>query len=194
MYYTPPPPSPILCLLREMPSRWCHWFVCLVLTIEVYAMTHLLRLQLLDDARECVRYDEDHDEESAEQDQHRRHDITHVFARDTPVPRQLRDGLELWRSFWPAGGPRDDGDPIGSRGFAVFEVGSVGERWPPSIAAPVMVLLVPVIVEFHVNELALGRSPGLPSGYWRRLMFWRSWVRISAPYTDGRIKFLAKKL
>ena len=35
-YGTPPPPSPMPHSLREMAGRWCHHFVCLVLTMEVY--------------------------------------------------------------------------------------------------------------------------------------------------------------
>ena len=42
MYFTPPPESPIPHLLQEMASRWCHRFVCLVLTIYVYAKTLII--------------------------------------------------------------------------------------------------------------------------------------------------------
>ena len=34
-------PSPMPHWLREMANRWCNWFVCLVITIEVYVKTCL---------------------------------------------------------------------------------------------------------------------------------------------------------
>ena len=34
------PSKPYAHLLQEMASRWCHWSVCLVLTIEVYEITN----------------------------------------------------------------------------------------------------------------------------------------------------------
>ena len=39
MYWYPTPPSPMPCSLQELAGRWCHLFVCLVLTIGVYALT-----------------------------------------------------------------------------------------------------------------------------------------------------------
>ena len=55
----------------------------------------LFSFQLLDDAGECVRDDEDHDEEASEQDEDRGHDVSHVLAGHATVPGQLRDGLQL---------------------------------------------------------------------------------------------------
>ena len=43
MYCTPPPPSPIPRLLQERASRRCHWYVCLVFTIEVCECYYLDR-------------------------------------------------------------------------------------------------------------------------------------------------------
>ena len=37
------PPCPMPHLLREMAGRWCHRFVCLVLTIDVYGIAHALK-------------------------------------------------------------------------------------------------------------------------------------------------------
>ena len=41
-YGTPLPPSPMPRSLQEMAYRWCHWFVCVVLTIEVYDPSYVV--------------------------------------------------------------------------------------------------------------------------------------------------------
>ena len=45
-YGTPPLPSSMPCLLQEMANRWCHRYVCLVLTIEFYGSTYPVKLRL----------------------------------------------------------------------------------------------------------------------------------------------------
>ena len=39
------PSKPYAHLLQEMASRWCHWSVCLVLTIEVYEITNQIAIK-----------------------------------------------------------------------------------------------------------------------------------------------------
>ena len=46
MYCITPPPSPTLICCRKWPvGRWCHWSVCLVLTIEVYEITNQIAIK-----------------------------------------------------------------------------------------------------------------------------------------------------
>ena len=42
-YLLHPPPIPMPRLLREIAGRWCHKFVCLVLTLDIYDLGMLVQ-------------------------------------------------------------------------------------------------------------------------------------------------------
>ena len=52
---TPPPSKSMLRTLQEKTGRWCHWSVCLVLTIDVYGLPLTLTLKARSGLRNLLR-------------------------------------------------------------------------------------------------------------------------------------------